>query len=82
MRCPRYLRFALLVLLPFLALAQAPAPPQAGTGQNPPEMASHEQTLTFRSRVDLVLVPVFVRDSKGIPIGNLHRDDFRVLDEG
>ncbi len=82
MRCPRYLRFALLVLLPSLALAQASAPPQAGTGQNPPEMASHEQTLTFRSRVDLVLVPVIVRDSKGIPIGNLHRDDFRVLDEG
>jgi VWFA-related protein len=37
---------------------------------------------TFRAQVELVEVPAVVRDSKGIAITNLTREDFEVLDSG
>jgi VWFA-related protein len=46
------------------------------------EIATHDQPLTFQSRVNLVLVPVVVRDSQGHAIGNLTRDDFQLFDKG
>jgi VWFA-related protein len=36
----------------------------------------------LRVRVNLVVVPVVVRDSAGHSIGNLHAEDFRLLDNG
>jgi VWFA-related protein len=35
----------------------------------------------IRTRVDLVVVPVSVRDSSGKLIGGLHRDDFTILED-
>jgi VWFA-related protein len=46
------------------------------------EVISHEAPLTFGSRVNLVSVPVVVRDREGRPVGNLRQDDFQVLDKG
>ena len=40
------------------------------------------QEAVFRSKVDLVLVPVVVRDGKGRPIANLTKDDFELFDQG
>jgi hypothetical protein len=45
------------------------------------EITSREVPATFRTRVNLVLVPVVVRDKEGRPVGNLARDDFQLFDE-
>jgi VWFA-related protein len=45
-------------------------------------LAFAQETPTFESQVNLVLVPVVVRDRQGRAIGNLTREDFRLLDNG
>lgn len=56
---------------------QAPAPtPDA------PEVSAHEAPLTFSSRVNLISVPVVVRDREGRALGNLQKEDFQVFDKG
>jgi VWFA-related protein len=40
------------------------------------------QVSTFHSQVEIVLVPVVVRDSHGKPVGNLTKSDFRLFDKG
>ena len=39
-------------------------------------------TPTFKSRADLVLVPVIVRDKHGSHVGGLAASDFTLLDNG
>src|ERR1700709_832001 len=48
------------------------------------EMATREldAPANFRSKVNLVLVPVIVRDKKGVPIGTLKKEDFELFDKG
>src|SRR5437868_7955860 len=36
----------------------------------------------FRTKVNLVLVPVIVRDKKGNPVGTLKKEDFELYDKG
>jgi VWFA-related protein len=69
------------------APAQQPSPASATsvsvpTSQNPPEITSHEAAGTFKVNVRLVQVRVVVRDAKGKPIGTLHKEDFRLFDDG
>jgi VWFA-related protein len=59
-------------------LALAPAV----LAQEPAEMTSHEEPVTFRSRVNLVQVPVVVRDARGQAVGDLRKEDFRLTDRG
>ncbi len=50
--------------------------------QAAPEMKQDDSTPTFQSKVNLVLVPVVVRDGRGKAIGNLTKADFELFDKG
>src|SRR5207244_10977845 len=65
---------SLLLAVAANALAQAP--------QNPAEMAQRDEPAVFKARVNLVAVPVVVRDRQGKAIGTLTKDDFLLFDRG
>jgi len=66
----RVLRYFLLYLV---AAAQT---------ANSQEIQSTENPATFKARVNLVLVPVVVRDSQGRAIGDLRKENFHLFDKG
>ena len=45
-------------------------------------MATKDSPTTFKTRVNLVMVPVVVRDNKGRAVGTLHMEDFQLFDKG
>ncbi len=55
---------------------------QTPPGQPPAEVAAQEANITFQSKVNVVLVPVVVRDRNGKPIDNLTKEDFQLFDKG
>jgi VWFA-related protein len=50
--------------------------------QNTAEMSSRDAPATFSTKVNLVMVPVVVRDAKGKAIGTLQKEDFQLFDKG
>jgi VWFA-related protein len=54
----------------------------AAAAQGQPEVSSQEAPVTFSSRVNLVSVPVVVRDREGHAVGNLRQEDFQLFDKG
>lgn len=58
------------------------ASPQTTAPQNQPEVVSHQVPATFSSRVNLVSVPVVVRDRDGRAVGSLRQEDFQLFDKG
>ena len=79
-------KLLLAALSPQATAQQPPAVPatsaSAPTSQNPPEITSHETTATFKVNVRLVQLRVVVRDLHGKAIGTLHKEDFRLFDDG
>jgi VWFA-related protein len=53
------------------------SPPQAAA-----EVTQRDAPFNFSTGVNLVLVPVVVRDSQGHAVGNLQKEDFQVFDKG
>jgi VWFA-related protein len=50
--------------------------------QNAAEVSSHDTPATFTTKVNLVMVPVVVRDANGKAIGTLQKEDFQLFDKG
>jgi VWFA-related protein len=71
--------YAVILGVFYCALACAQTPPPSS---NAPEVTSQEASVTFTSRVNLVSVPVVVRDSQGHAVGNFRKEDFQVFDKG
>lgn len=71
---------AALFVWGIVAGAQDP-PPQTAVDKSP-EIASRDAPSTFSSKVNLVMVPVVVRDAKGKAIGTLRKEDFQLFDRG
>jgi VWFA-related protein len=69
---------AITALAAGLLVAQSGTAP--ATGQSVPEIASRNQTVTFKAAVQLVTIPVVVRDAQGRAIGDLGKDDFQLFD--
>ncbi len=63
-------------------LSSGQQPPPGAPTQAEPEISSHEAPITFSSRVNLISVPVVVRDQEGRAVGNLEKQDFQVFDKG
>lgn len=57
-------------------LQQSPPP------QNEQEMSSHDSPATFSTKVNLVMVPVVVRNGNGKAIGTFQKEDFQLFDKG
>jgi VWFA-related protein len=74
---------AAAVLLLSVCVLRGQAPSQVPTPNapaNPQSNSSQDAGAVLRVRVDLVLVPVVVRDASGQAVGNLRAEDFTLLD--
>ena len=56
--------------------------PAKDDGAAKQEVSVQDTGTTFKLRVNLVQVHVIVRDAAGKPIGNLHKEDFQLFDNG
>jgi len=78
--------FVFLFAIPFLLSARAQQQIQAGTPapnqSNQSEISTKDSDAAIKVEVNLVLVPVVVKDSNGNPVSGLKKEDFRLLDNG
>jgi VWFA-related protein len=71
------------VLLPILGLIFiVPGSVGQQQSQTAAEVTQHDTPFTFSTGVNLVLVPVVVRDREGHAIGTLKKEDFQLFDKG
>jgi len=86
MKSPIFLGCLALAMAQAQTAPTAPTPPptqQAPANRNSPEMDTHtDNSATFKSHVNLVLVPVVARDVHGLAVGNLTKANFTLFDKG
>jgi VWFA-related protein len=70
--------FSTLILI----LCLAPGASNTFARQSTPEITSQDSAATFKAKVNLVTVPVVVRDREGHAIGTLKQEDFALFDKG
>jgi VWFA-related protein len=56
--------------------------PQPQVQEQPPEARAPDERARIRSTVELVVVPVTVKDSKGNLIADLGKEEFRIFEDG
>jgi VWFA-related protein len=66
--------------LPTIALSCLAVISPARTAAQQQDAPTQDSTYTFKSSVDVVLVPVVVRDKQGRAVGNLTRENFQIFD--
>jgi VWFA-related protein len=76
-----FVRLAIAACLAATACA-GQTPDASAAPQDQPEVSTREEKATFTSHVNLVMVPVVVRDKQGHPIGGLTKESFRLFDKG
>ena len=64
------------------ALPQVAPPPPPATSQPASEMVTRDEPAVFKARVNLVMVPVVVRDRHGKAVGTFKQEDFQLFDRG
>src|SRR5579862_506666 len=72
-----WLTIGLLSSAAVIALGQ-----NAGQQSQTAEVSQHDTPFTFTTSVNLVPVPVVVRDAQGHAIGTLKKEDFQLFDRG
>ena len=77
-----YGAIALTILGACAALTQTTPPPPQTPAKSPAEMATHDEPALFKARVNLVIVPVVVRDRQGKAVGSFKQEDFQLFDKG
>ena len=82
MRRSGYRIMALTMFGACAALPQAAPPPPPTTSQPASEMVTHDEPAVFKARVNLVMVPVVVRDRHGKAVGTFKQEDFQLFDRG
>ena len=88
--CLRQLALSALVIALAVLFAQAgptsppaaPPPHAQEQQQNPPQKQTPDPRARIRTTVELVVVPVTVKDSRGNLIADLGKNDFRILEDG
>jgi len=61
--------------------AQSSTPAQSGTAAQSPTAPTSDSPVTLRARVNLVVLPVTVKDSTGHLVPDLTREEFRIFDD-
>jgi len=82
MRRSGYRIMALTMFGACAALPQAAPPPPPTTSQPASEMVTRDEPAVFKARVNLVMVPVVVRDRHGKAVGTFKQEDFQLFDRG
>jgi VWFA-related protein len=73
---------ALLIALTVLVATAAQISPAAISQQSPVQEQPSDPRAKIRSTVELVVVPVTVKDSKGNLVDDIRKDEFRIFEDG